>query len=49
MKKLVRKVNTFKQSVKERNKKNHKLEATIEKMEMELCSHNTCQFFAVIC
>ena len=39
MKKMVTKVNSFKQSVKEKKKQIHELEATIEKMEMELRSH----------
>ena len=34
MKKMVTKMNSFKQSVKEKKKQIHELEATIEKMEM---------------
>ena len=35
MKKFVTKVNSFKQSVKEKKKQIHELETTVEKMEMQ--------------
>ena len=40
MKKLFPKTNSFKQSVKEKKKHIHELETTIEKMEMDMRSHN---------
>lgn len=40
MKKLVTKANSVKELVKEKNKQIHELQATIEKMEMELRSRN---------
>ena len=49
MKKMVTKVNSFKQSGKEKKKQIHELEANIKKIEMELRAHNKCQFFAVFC
>ena len=47
MKKLVTKANSFKQSVEEKKKQIHELEAAIEKIEMELRSHN--KFLTVRC
>lgn len=40
MKKLVTKANSFKQSVKEKEKRIQELETTIEKLEIELRSYN---------
>ena len=48
MKKMVTKLNSFKQYVKEKKKQIHELEATIEKMEMELRSH-TISVSSLLC